>query len=267
MLAPRQLEDRFQSWNWKWKAPHGAMTWRRFLPRPLWRVRPFVKFIGPFAFQTNSSTRAFEYPWAFFTLGCLSERVIVDLGGALSGLPFVLAHGGARVTIVDPFTSYFARGREARDPESEIGRLNRCFGTDVAVKVSDLPGAQLRPASVDSVVCISTIEHLERDVLRSTLEEVNRILKPGGRFLATVDLFLNLFPFTQRMTNEHGSNVRIPDIVEMSGLELLEGKRDELYGYSEFDPLAILTSLERYQLAISYPVLSQAFVLGHRTVG
>ena len=56
-----------------------------------------AKAIGPFGFQPdNNATRAFEYPWAFFAVPVNKSHTVIDLGGSLGGLQFVLSRTGAR---------------------------------------------------------------------------------------------------------------------------------------------------------------------------
>lgn len=266
MLAPRQLEQRYVEWNRYWKAPHGSVTWRRILPKGLWTVWPFVRLVGPFVHQPNSSTRAFEYPWAYYASRIERGSSVIDLGGALSGLAFACARGGASVTVVDPFVEYGATMRPQANPRETVARLNRGLRTDVRLLISDLGGADLRSESADTIVCISTLEHLKAEDLQETLLEVGRVLKPGGRFVVTVDLFLNLRPFSKREANQYGTNVSVADLVSNSGLELEEGRTSELYGFETFNALAVLESLEKFAIGVEYPVLSQVLVLRKRSV-
>jgi len=39
------------------------------------------------------------------------------------------------------------------------------------------------------------------------------VLKPGGRLVLTIDLFLNLKPFTSRTSNQFGVNVSIGELM------------------------------------------------------
>ena len=86
------------------------------------------------------------------------------------------------------------------------------------------------------------------------------LLKPGGYFVLTLDLFLNLAPFCSRETNEYGSNISARLIAEAAPFELHEGERRELLGYDEFDPDRILSTLEQFMIG-DYPALAQLMVL------
>lgn len=95
--------------------------------------------------------------------------------------------------------------------------------------------AELPSESYDRVFSISVMEHASAQIIARTSKEIGRILKPGGFFIGTIDLFLDCYPFTDEMSNEWGSNVSIRDLVNASGLQLVQGNRSELHGYPEFD--------------------------------
>jgi SAM-dependent methyltransferase len=211
-----------------------------------------------FAYQPNSPTREFEYPWAWYAVPVVRGATVVDLGGSLAGFQFALSRAGCRVINVDPGESATGRGWPV-DCES-MARLNRAFGTDVALVNATLQAAKLRESSVDVVYPISTIEHIPDVELPDTMREVARILKPGGSCVLTVDLFLNLEPFTDRTANRYGTNVSVKSLVDASGLLLVLGKTDELYGYPDFDHRRVLASLYD-KLVGEYPVLAQCLVL------
>ena len=170
----------------------------------------------------------------------------------------MLARSGARVINVDPLAdSRF----HVQAPEKLHAVLNRAFDTKVELRRSSLANAAIEDASVDRVYCISTIEHLEENEIVSTLEDVHRILKRGGLFIATVDLFLDIQPFASATHNKWGTNVSVHWIQEQSGLSLLFGKTSELCGYPDFDTDKILCNLDSYLLSSQYPVLTQMFIL------
>ena len=84
---------------------------------------------------------------------------------------------------------------------------------------------------------------------------------PGGRFVLTVDLFLDLEPFSYETKNITGVNVDVRWLVETSGLQLQQGDATELHGYPEFDPKRIMGNLFSYEYGAFYPALAQALVL------
>jgi 2-polyprenyl-3-methyl-5-hydroxy-6-metoxy-1,4-benzoquinol methylase len=267
MLARRQLPPEFEQWNLKWGAPYGrhstAMAVLNTVPAsPRSRIlrQPAVQRArGPFAFQPNSSTRSYEYPWAYHQLAGLGSSRILEIGGALSGLQFVLAKDGHQVHNVDPFVDY-GSGEYEVDPVSEHSFLNTLFGTDVTLHRATLPDARIAGV-FDAVCCISTIEHLSPADIEETMNRVKQLLRPGGLLVVTLDLFLNLEPFCSRTSNEWGTNLPAAWLQELTGFELVVGEREELYGYEQFSTEYLLSHLEDYATNNYYPTLAQLMTL------
>lgn len=257
MIGRRKLPPHYEAWNRRWGAPYGR-AWRHVLRRQAHRFW-FPRLVGPFGFQPdNAITRRFEYPWAFHAVSVSPGMRALEIGGSLAGLQFVLAKSGVKVVNVDP-------GEQAAmgwpvSPET-IARLNRAFGTDVELRNAFLEQAGLEAASFDLVYSISTIEHIPPSSLPSLMAEVNRLLVPGGHFVVTVDLFLDLAPFSYETENIAGRNIDVRWLVEKSGLELVQGERSELLGFPEFDPKRILGQLFSLQYGVFYPAVAQALVL------
>lgn len=257
MIGRRQLPAHYDAWNQRWGAPYGKRT-RHLVRSQATRFRA-PQVVGLFGFQPdNSITRRFEYPWAYHAVPLRPGARAVEIGGSLAGLQFVLAHQGVKVINVDP-GERAAHGWPVN--HDSIARLNRAFNTDVELRNCYIEEAGLEERSVDLVYSISTIEHIPLELLPSILAEVNRILVPGGRFVLTVDLFLDLEPFSYETVNITGRNVNVRWLVETSGLGLEQGDRAELYGYPEFDPKRIMGNLFSYEYGHYYPSLAQALVL------
>ena len=258
MLAPRELPERYVAWNRRWGAPFGSKA-RRYIPRPLMLAPGFASLIGPFGYQPNNDTRVFEYPWAYEALRCAEGVSVLEIGGGLSGFQWVLARSGCRVVNVDPGEA--ARGRGWPVDAATIRTLGRRFSAVVELKNSTIDRAELPDESFDRVVSISVIEHVPRDDLRLLLEHVRRILKPGGQFVLTVDLFLDLFPFTDRVENEFGYNVSVHELVEQSGLNLRVGNPEQLFGYPGFDARRVRDNRESFLVGTKHSTLVQALVM------
>lgn len=259
MLARRRLPPEFEAWNRRWGAPFGRRLGRSLRRRAPGLVRRLPQLIGPFGFQDNSSTRRWEYPWANQAIAPRDGQEIVEIGGSTSGFQFVLDRQGASVTNVDPGED--AAGLGWPVTAARIDRLNRAFGTAVRLVPSTLQEAALAPGSVDTVISISTIEHIPTDELPTLVEEIGRILRPGGRLVLTVDLFLDLAPFTSRTRNRWGTNVDVATLVAPLGGELVIGRPEELLGYDEFDPEQILVNLPDYLIGSGFPNLAQCLVV------
>ena len=236
MIAPAKLPLRYRLFNVRWGAPSGRLT-RKALPRRLRLTRLGALLSGCFAYQVNNTTRVFEYPWVFETLGIRPGLRVLEIGGSLAGLQFVLDKAGCDVVNVDPGDELFV-GDWAPTPQA-FQLLNEALGTDVCLVNGYLEDAKFPDESFDRVISVSVFEHIAEPALATILAEIRRVLKPGGLAVMTVDLFLDVQPFAPAASNAYGHNVSVKWIVETSGLDLVGGRRAELYGYEEFDWRAV----------------------------
>jgi len=258
MIAPSVIPEAYRHWNLVNGAPNGRHVrfrrlQERFLPETLFR-----RALGPFSIQHNNSTRTFEYPWAFEAGELRPGMKILEIGGSLAGFQFVLARHGCQVVNVDPGMQ--AAGVGWPCDQNSIGRLNRVFRTAVELRNTTVERAELGDGEFDRVYSLSVIEHLPAGDAAEVMAHAFRCLKPGGKFILTADLFLNLAPFTARLKNEYGLNQNLAELTGRQPWQLAAGKRDELYGFSGFAPDKILSRLETY-LVGGYPALAQCLVL------
>lgn len=256
MLAPKIIPQKFLDWNRRNGAPNGFQFNKRQWLRPIVSENRWLRWRGPFSIQGNSSTRAFEYPWAF-SVGKLEPGMrVLEVGGGLSGFQFILARKGCEVFNVDP-------GMEKHGwpcNQQNISKLNQIFSTQVKLQNCGIEDLDLPSESFDRIFSISVIEHFPAKIIPAALANVYRLLKPGGLFVCTVDLFFNLYPFTDRAENEYGINQNIESLVAQSGLKMIAGNSAELNGFEGFSCENILSNLENYLIG-NYPVLVQCMVL------
>jgi 2-polyprenyl-3-methyl-5-hydroxy-6-metoxy-1,4-benzoquinol methylase len=182
----------------------------------------------------------------------------VEIGAGASGFQFVLAKSGLDVESVDPVEN----PGDAVDwafSWDDFQRLNRAFGGRVKLIRDYIQMARLGSDAYDRVFAISVIEHIPEAGVHSIMREVSRILKPGGYFVATIDLFLDCYPFTDQLANQFGRNISVRNVVEKSGLELRRGTPCELCGYPEFDTEQIIKN--RPQFLTVNNVMTQCLVL------
>lgn len=258
MLAPSGMPKEFEQWNVLHGAPFGRSRPNRRLIKWLYSKLAWERLLGPFAIQENNVTRTFEYPWAYYAARSQKPRRIVEIGGGLSGFQFVLSKEGHEVINIDPGLGAAGVGWKCDQPS--IAKLNALFGTNVVLKNDTIDKANLPSDHFDTMYSISVIEHLPDADVRAVFEHARRCLVRGGKFVITLDLFLNLVPFCGRATNEFGRNWNVREMVEQSGMKLVQGERSQLYGFPEFDKEAILCNLEQYMVG-RYPVLTQCMVL------
>src|SRR5262245_7147118 len=254
MILRRTLNQEFQKWNAKHAAPSGTHWWYRLahsrLRKYIWHRRMhFPSFLlnkmGPFAFQENSRTRLGEYPWCYYATELRPGMEVIEIGAGASGFQFVLSSEGVNVTSVDPMVN----PHETVDwvfSEQDFQRLNRAMGADVHFVRKYLQDANLPSNTYDRVFSISVIEHIPPADVESLVKEVARLLKPGGFFIGTIDLFFDLAPFTSKGTNVWGSNISVKKLIDDSGMTLVKGDTQELYGFDDFDFARIARGMNEF---------------------
>ena len=246
----------FYEWNRRHHAPYGR---RNRLSRLLG-----VRYRGPFAFQANNGTRVYEYPWAYSAINAHRDArggrplTIVELGGSLAGLQWVLAREGHRVINVDPGLA--ARG-VGWDVNADRHRaLSRAFGTQVELIPRTLAEAGLGDGTANVLLAVSTIEHFAPADLAEFAAHAARIIKPDGVVILTIDLFLDLAPFSAVERHQYGTNVDVRRLLADAKLELVQGNPKELHGYPEFTTERVLAGLAQYLVGQPYPALAQCLI-------
>ena len=141
----------------------------------------------PAGYGARLDERVIEYPWVLSRLSSGSS-IVLDAGSTLS-YPYTLAHpalADKRLVVVNLAPpAYMAES------------------ANVSYLFDDLRDLMLRDGVFDTVVCISTLEHIgldntqlystesrfaehNLDGYRPALAELRRVLKPGGNLLLTV---------------------------------------------------------------------------------
>ncbi|SFQ36109.1 2-polyprenyl-6-hydroxyphenyl methylase / 3-demethylubiquinone-9 3-methyltransferase [Roseivivax halotolerans] len=95
---------------------------------------------------------------------------VLDLGCAGGFMAEALARRGAHVTGLDPAEDAIAAARAHADEE----------GLAITYDIGTGEGMSYPDAAFDAVVCVDVLEHVAD--LQKTLDQVVRVLKPGGRF-------------------------------------------------------------------------------------
>ena len=258
MIAPRELPKSFDEWNRKHGAPYGRRVrvtrWaKRVLPLSL-----CLRVSGPFAVQPNNTTRLFEYPWAFHATPLAAGLKVLEIGGGLSGFQFHLDRHGCQVVNVDPGLE--AKGVGWPCDASSMAKLNRLFGTGVELRNTVVADAHLEAEAYDRVFAISVLEHLPDEEADDAMRGALACLKPGGFCMLTVDLFLDIEPFTSQNENRFGKNASVRRLVEAAPFALVQGDPKELYGFDEFSADRVQSHLADYFIGM-YPALTQCLVL------
>ncbi|MCH8945630.1 MAG: class I SAM-dependent methyltransferase [Nanoarchaeota archaeon] len=232
------LPEKFVKWNKKWGAPYEKM----------------------FSYQANNNSRYFEYPWAFYAVKLKKGMNVLDFGGGLCGFQFMLSKCGVTVHNLDPGIK--SKGSVDRPVnEDSINKLNKKFKTKVKLYNDFIDKANLPSNFYNIVYSISVFEHLQKNELKIVMKNVGRILKPGGFLVITLDLFPNIYPFTSKKTNRYGRNMSVKNMIELSGLKFIYGKKSELFGFKQFNAENILKNLGKYIMGNNFPVLIQTVIL------
>jgi SAM-dependent methyltransferase len=107
------------------------------------------------------------------------SSVVADIGCGSGTMLSLLCERGVAARII---------GVDLSEPS--IAALKRTFADDcrVAFNVGSITRTGLESASCDVVMCTETLEHLFPADFDRGLTEIARVLKPGGRLLASVPL-------------------------------------------------------------------------------
>jgi SAM-dependent methyltransferase len=142
---------------------HFSMTFGMKEPRPL---------------AVSHWSRFFEYPWAWIEGDLKGHHTILDAGGGLSPFQLLAATVCKAVVNVDA----------ARREVVEKAGLAYAFkaARNLSVEYGDIRKLLYTDGSFDRVFCISVLEHLDRP--EEVLNELLRVLRPGGHLLLTMDV-------------------------------------------------------------------------------
>ena len=140
-------------------------------------------------YQNPPADTCYPLEYAFYLLGDVQNKLVVDLGcGSGEGL-VPLRRRGARVIGIDISPDLIAIAHK---------RLQK-YEVDAELRVGSAYETHLPDESVDVVFCMAVLHHLQLDLVK---KEIRRILKPQGlfifkepiRFSWTIKQLRRLFP-------------------------------------------------------------------------
>lgn len=141
-------------------------------------------------------TRCFEAPLSINNLQARTTDLILDIGsGSYNPIPLYFAHKGCTVYATDISDEVFKNVRFAKN-----AGLKNLVGSKFIVEKQDATHLTYPSNYFDRVLAISMIEHILGNGDTEAMEEIYRVLKPGGRAVVTLP-YSKIFHENERSFN------------------------------------------------------------------
>ncbi len=138
-----------------------------------WFVQDAIGATGGYLYESLIG-RLTEYPIPELRMPRADAAVLVDIGCSWGRWSIAASRLGYRVIGIDPsLEGVRAAYRVAR----QLGIADACF------LVADARYPPFADSSVDAVFSYSVLQHFSKENVRTTLDQIGRILAPGGRCL------------------------------------------------------------------------------------
>ena len=138
------------------------------------KLDPQIKEMAGFPIPPDWWSRGYEYAWAIAQ--ARPGEMVMDAGcGFGHPLKYELAKVSKRVFAVDV----------------SPGVLELTEREGVEYICADMADTGLPAESMDTIYCISVLEHLKKEELWDVWQEFIRLLKPGGRVVITLDVLFD----------------------------------------------------------------------------
>lgn len=136
-------------------------------------------------------SRQVEWPWVLRNGKFRRGNYVLEVGGSYTCLPIVMAkrvRGDGKVIVVDLDAEAMEKAGHNTD-SILMGMMSDISW--VFYGAMDARKLTLPDDAYDRVVCVSTLEHIEgKEGRAKAIDEMVRVLKPGGLLLLTFDVFL-----------------------------------------------------------------------------
>ncbi len=139
-------------------------------------------------------TREWEYPWAILSADLKPGMRLLDAGCGSSPLLIYLARRGFQCWGIDPdIPQHRGVGRTLlRLAGVNLGfgyyDLSKKFRLPIAYERQGIQQMKFEDGFFDRVFCISVIEHIPRSEWQICVQQLLRVLSPGGKLLLTMDM-------------------------------------------------------------------------------
>jgi len=130
------------------------------------------------------ATRLWEYPWAISKAKLEPEMLCGDVGcGMTAFTPYLALEGKCKVTGFDPDVvgEGFPKGEFGVNPEL-------LKDSHITFRECGMDALAAEDNTLDRVFCLSVIEHVPTKIAIRGIQEMARVLKPGGLAVITMDL-------------------------------------------------------------------------------
>ena len=134
-------------------------------------------------------SRQCEWPWVLRNGEWEEDQIVVDVGSGWSVLKYALAQRVKIIWAIDNDPPSVVKAQETTTKFVQEGYIARGI---VHHRMHDARNLPFESDSVDRVVCVSVLEHIEGKEGRfKALSEIKRVLRPNGITLLTFDVVVN----------------------------------------------------------------------------
>lgn len=217
-------------------------------------MRAMMSYLGAGPIGPN---KYWEYPWIMANLRLEEGMKVLDAGCGTAALQYVLSHAGVKMHGIDPNEDVGWHGIDRS--------LAQRFGCDIEYRREGIENISYSDNTFDRVVCASVIEHCrarsveheamtpqteeDRALQRRMMEEMVRVLKPGGVLVLTTDLNI------PRSNSLLEANVNVQNLISTPGVETVGSRCPEkFYGEEGFSVEAVIKNgdidISNYQDAL-----------------
>ncbi|MFN2405217.1 MAG: cyclopropane-fatty-acyl-phospholipid synthase family protein [Pyrinomonadaceae bacterium] len=156
------------------------------------------------------AARLWEYPYAIRAAELTPGLKVADVGCGMTAFTIYLKEqAGCDVTGIDP--DVFEAGLRYKGHGVSEEFIKR---TGIKFLRGDMTDVPLESDSQDRAFSISVMEHVPPDVRRRGMQELARILKPGGRAILTVDMSM-WFQMNRPLDLVYESGLNLHGVVDL----------------------------------------------------